>query len=136
METDDTDVVPGDPSPVSDTEIAVETGLSPFHSIDSAEVAYHATLPEDPVLVVLAGVLGTGGFDTRYQMVQDIDVPIDVVGIPFGHTETHVGHQIRCGVSDASYPLSGMSLLDDPSGIGFPECCCVYATVAQDVEVR
>ena len=44
--------------------------------------------------------------------------------------------QIGGGVPDAPDPLAGMDLLDEPTGIGFPEQCGVDPAVAKDVEVR
>ena len=78
----------------------------------------------------------SGGLETGDHVVQEIQVPIDVLRLYIDVAEAHVRHQICDGVPYAADLLSRVYLLDYPSRVLLPECVCIDPSEHDYVEMR
>ena len=79
------DVTLGCTAPVPDLEFHREGPHGPLVPVDPGEVSEHPALPLALIVVVFLGVVGTGGQESRDQHIEDLEVPIYLIGVLLRH---------------------------------------------------
>ena len=136
VDSEGADVPLGRTAPVPDLELHGERPHGPLLPVHSREVSEHPSFTFSLLVVILLSIVGTGGQETGDEHVEDLEVPVDVVGVLLCHAEAHVRRKIGGSMPDAPDLLPGMDLLDQPTRVLSPELRRVDASVAENVEVR